>query len=167
MEIPNGKLTDQRRLFVEEYLSCWNATEAARRAQYKNPSVMGCRLIKVKIIQDLIQQRLTEKAMSAEEVLFRLGEQARSDITDFIDATTERVFLLNMNKIMANGHLIKKIKYNKDGPEIELYSSQRALELIGKHFALFTERIELGGDDGGPLTLRVIYGNDNLPEKAA
>jgi len=31
------KLSNMQRVFVEEYLSCWNGTEAARRAGYKWP----------------------------------------------------------------------------------------------------------------------------------
>jgi len=139
-------LTDQRRIFVDEYLSCWNKTEAARIAGYKHPRRMGSRLTKVDIIRDLIQQRLDENAMTANEVLFRLGQQARSDVTYYIDATTERVFLLNMERIKKRGHLIKKIKYTMNGPEIEVYSSQKALELIGKHHRLFVDKVEYEGE---------------------
>lgn len=32
-------LTDKQRVFIEEYLRCWNATEAARRAGYKGNNV--------------------------------------------------------------------------------------------------------------------------------
>jgi len=72
-----GRLTDQRRVFVEEYLECWNATEAARRAEYKHPNKYGPFLVKLGIVSDLIQRRLAEKAMTADEVLFRLTMMAR------------------------------------------------------------------------------------------
>jgi phage terminase small subunit len=83
------KLTDKQQVFVEEYLRCWNASEAARRAGYseKTARQIGEQNLSKLDIQEKIQARIAELKMSADEVLSRLGEQARGDIGDFIAVT--------------------------------------------------------------------------------
>lgn len=73
-----SKLTNKRQAFVEHYLSCWNASEAARRAGYKQRNE-GHRLLTNADIQAHIKERLTEITMGADEVLQRLANIARFD----------------------------------------------------------------------------------------
>lgn len=76
-------LSPKRTVFVEEYLRCWNATEAARCAGYTHAHVQGPRLLSNVSIQTAVTQRLKEKTMTTDEVLTRLANQARSDIGVF------------------------------------------------------------------------------------
>lgn len=85
-------LNDKQRVFVEEYLRCWNATEAARRAEYANPNKQGPRLLVKDGICNAIKARIDEKAMSADEVLVRLAEQARADLSVFFKPVEEWTF---------------------------------------------------------------------------
>ena len=80
-------LTKKQRVFIEEYLQCWNATEAAKRAGYSKRTAysQGQRLLKKAETSQAISKRISEKAMSADEVLIRLGQMARSDIGEFMD----------------------------------------------------------------------------------
>ena len=136
-------LSKKRQVFIEEYLRCWNQTEAARQAGYKNPEVMGCRLMKVQCVADAITARIEEKAMSADEVLLRLAEQARGDISDFLGDTGG----IDWEKVKEKGYLIKSILHRKgQQSKIELYDSQAALTWLGKHHRLFVERREIEGD---------------------
>jgi len=81
-----GKLTNKRIAFVEHYLACWNASEAARRAGYKQRNE-GHRLLTNADIQAHIKERLAEVTMSADEVLQRLAEIARNlDSGDYLKA---------------------------------------------------------------------------------
>lgn len=66
-------LSNKRRAFVEEYLKCWNATEAARRAGYSERTAdrQGSYLLSLVEIQAYVQRRIREKAMGADEVLLR------------------------------------------------------------------------------------------------
>jgi phage terminase small subunit len=75
-----GKLTTKRIAFVEHYLSCWNATEAARRAGYKEKwlHTNASKLLQDTTIQELIKARVTEMCMGSDEVLTRLAEIARN-----------------------------------------------------------------------------------------
>ena len=65
-------LTNKQRVFVEEYLRCWNATEAARRASYAHPNVAGPRLLVNVSIAAEIEHEVSERSMSADEVASRL-----------------------------------------------------------------------------------------------
>jgi len=50
---------------------------------------------------------------------------------------------------------VKKVKYGKDGIEFEWQTAAEALALIGKHHKLFTERVEMSGNNGGPVQVQV------------
>ena len=144
----------KQQAFVEEYLRCWNATEAARLVGYKYPNRQGPRLLVNVGIKEKIQQRINEIAMSANEVLLRLAEQARADISDFVCEDGS----IDWDKVRENGRTIRKITHRKDEHSvIELYSSQRSLELLGKSHGLFSDRLEISG---GPDPIR-IEGIDN------
>jgi phage terminase small subunit len=135
-------LSAKRKAFVEEYLKDFNATAAAERAGYKNPNKMGPRLVKVGLVADSIQQRLTEKTMSADEVLTRLSEMARADISDFVNNFGG----IDWDEVRARGYLVKRVRHNKGkNSEIELHDAKDALVWIGKHHKLFTEKVEVVG----------------------
>lgn len=147
--------TDKQRVFIEEYLTCWNATEAARRAEYAHPNKQGPENLVKPGIQAEIQRRISEKAMSADEVLLRLAAMARGSIADVtrlpdLQEVTEKKkviddWAIDLVKAQKTGaiHLIKKIKSGLHGPEIEMYDAQAALALLGKHHGLFVDRQEI------------------------
>lgn len=152
-------LTNKQRAFVNEYIQCWNATEAARRAGYseKTARSIGSENLTKPDIKQEIDERIAEMAMGANEALHRLSDMARASIEDFVDINpniTNAVFL-NFDKARQGGklHLIKKLKYNSNGfPEIELHDAQAALIQIARHLGLFK-------DDNQPIinnqTIRV------------
>jgi phage terminase small subunit len=148
--------TTKRQVFIVEYLKCWNATRAAKRAGYKHPRTMGSFLLTVIDIKNEIETRIAEKAMIADEVLVRLGEHARGDWSEYMDESGN----LEIKRLIADGkgHLIKGIKPTQYGRLIEFYDSQAALVHLGKHHKLFTDRHEHSGPDGKPIPItRIIH----------
>ena len=149
----------KQRVFVEEYLRCWNATEAAKRAGYSERTArqQGSRLLSNANILEEIDKRISEKAMAADEVLIRLAEQARVSLDEVIDVYGKGKHEWNVNipKIIADGkgHLIKSLTPTQYGLKVELHDKQRALELLGKHHRLFVDRQEITGADGGAIVL--------------
>jgi phage terminase small subunit len=133
-------LTNKQRVFIEEYLATWNATEAARRAGYAYPNVEGSRLLVNDSIAAEIEARIAEKVMSANEVLVRLAEQARAEQNRYL--TPEGI---NLEALLRDGkgHLVKGIKETKYGQEIEFYDAQAALVHIGKHHGIFTDKVDV------------------------
>jgi len=165
----------KQQAFLEHYLQCWNAAEAARLAGYsvKAARQIGARLLTNDDIKLAIKERLTELQMGADEVLVRLSHQARANMLDFVDQrgrvnifdrealdklmeaqTKEAAAQLELEALRRRrlGPLVKKYKTRERKladtsieiyTELELYSAQEALALLGKHHKLFTETIEI------------------------
>lgn len=152
-------MTRREALFVEEYLSCFNATKAAIAAGYspKTARTIGAQNLTKVDIASAISQRLKETAMSADEVMMRLAAQARGSMAQFLNVNDDGKASLDFKNARDTGSLdlVKKVtettRTYKDETttvlSIELYDAQAALQLIGKHHKLFTEKMEL--DDAG------------------
>lgn len=151
--------SSKERLWKAEYFKCFNATEAARRVGYKWPNKVGPQ--KLKKFADEIEAYLKENLMSADEVLFRLADQARGSMEDFINIETliteEGGFVddysVSLEKAARLGklHLIKKISVGPEKVTIELHDSQAALKLIGQHHKLFSMRHSLDVEKNSKL----------------
>lgn len=159
--------TKKQRVFIEEYLKCWNATEAALRAGYSERTAysIGSENLSKPEIKDEIDRRVKEKTMSADEVLTRLAEQARNEQALYIMPGG----YVDLPQLIADGkqHLIKGIKDTKYGQVVEFVDSQAALFQIGRHHKLFTDRVEMDAEinvEGLESLLDRIYGPDNNPE---
>lgn len=139
----------KERVWLEEYLKCWNATEAARRADYAWPRRMGSR--KLQKFEAEIQARIDRLTMSADEVLVRLSEIASGAHGDYINGSGQ----VDLHRMVEDdkAHLIKKIRDTRHGKSIEFCDMQGALQLLGKHHRLFVERHEITGRDGGPVVV--------------
>lgn len=160
-------LSNKQKVFIEEYLKTFNATQAALAAGYSPDTAysMGWQNLRKLEISEAISQRLSETAMSADEVMRRLGEHARGNMGDFWQIPDKGAPSLDLTseKAKASLHLIKKMKVKTtkrviaDIDEVtteidfELYDAQAALEKLGRHHKLFTDKAELSGPDGGPI----------------
>ena len=78
-------LTRKQQIFVMEYLNCWNASEAARRAGYseKTANSIGQENLTKPDIAAEIERLIAERGVKPPEVLDRLGGHARANIGDF------------------------------------------------------------------------------------
>lgn len=147
-------LTRKQQVFVDEYLKCWNAAEAARRAGYSEKSAynIGWENVRKPEIKAAIEARLDEVHMSSDEALKLLADMARGDLSDFMDLTPMgfNISLVDEDedgalKPKPNTKLIKKIKQKTTTiigkkatdddkeiheTEIELYDAQAAIEKI-------------------------------------
>lgn len=162
-------LSVKQQLFVDSYLATFNATKSALAAGYSDKTAysQGARLLKNAEIAAAISERLTETAMSADEVLMRLADQARGDLGDFLD--DDGLFDMDKVRQAKKTGLIKKFKTKRTvrtiaeqeiestEVEFELYDAQSALVHIGKYHALWTEKQELTGKGGGPIEQTVKH----------
>lgn len=157
-------LTDKRQAFIDEYLQCWNATEAARLAGYAVPRQEGSRLLAIADIREEIQRRVSERAMTADEVLLRLADMARGNMAEFVSIVPDKEApVIDLKKAYNSGKfgLIKKLKVAADGSiEFELYDAQAALVQLGKFHKALIERYEVGGIGGGPVKLETLQASD-------
>lgn len=165
-------MTPKQLAYAEAYLgeARFNKTEAAKMARYKGNRVtlaaIGYENFKKPHIQAYIQKRLQEAAMSADEVLHRLAEQARAEYSRYIQDDGK----VDLVSLVADGkaHLIKSIKYDRHGNRvIEFYDAQTALLNIGKHHQLFKQVHEIETPDLAPLPevlrqmVSKVYGGDD------
>ena len=113
-------LTAKQKAFVQEYLVDLNATQAARRAGYKNPEI-GRQLITNNNVSSAIQAALKAR-------------EKRTEVTqDYVIA--------KLREIVE--------KDASDGPDSELkYANKiRALELLGKHTGAFDAKASIAAQD--------------------
>lgn len=182
----NG-LTNKQRVFVNEYLRDFNATQAALRSGYspKTAYSIGQRLLKNVEISSVIDERI----MSADEAAAKLSDIARGDIADLMSVSSMG-FDIELIEEDENGErrinpktkLIKKIKQkvttimprNEQGDEreivdteLELYSAHDALRDILKYRGKLIDKAEISGPDGGAIpvelfgtALKKVYGNN-------
>ena len=147
----NGKgagLTLKQKVWLEEYLRCWNGAEAARIAGYKYPKQSAYDNITKPYLLQKIKERLASKVMLADEVLMRLSEQARVDVGQFfreVETDKGKSIAVDWDAILngENGHLIRSITFGRDGPKIEVHDAQRALAHLAKYHGLATEKMDI------------------------
>lgn len=137
-------LTKRRRAFVEHYLQCFNATEAAKRAEYspKTAYSIGHELLKIPEVSAAIEARLNELKMQADEVLVRLTDQARGSMADFLRVNEQGDVMFDFKAAKSANKLglVKKFKKTTRATEsgnvvtieFELYDAQAALVQLGK-----------------------------------
>lgn len=145
------KLTRKQAKFVDEYLICFNATKAARKAGYTDNELLhtnASKILQSTTVKEEIEERMKQAKLSAESVLKLLGDHATGNLEDFLTTDGE----VDLDKAKQSGvlHLLREIEVtefvNKDGStikrRIKLHDPQRALELMGKYYALFTDKTE-------------------------
>lgn len=156
-------LSTKQRVFIEEYLRCFNATAAARAAGYSEKSArsIGQENLTKPDIATEISRRLSERAMSVDEALSRLAEQGRGEHTRFIDHRG-RVDLAGL-KEAGLMHLVKGVKETPHGLVVEFYDAQAAIDKILRAQGAYVDRHEIGGKDGGPVeqVIRFEWVDDN------
>lgn len=160
------KYTPRQWSFAHHYAETLNGVDSAREAGYKGSYSVLCvvahdNLRKPKI-KKLVRLLLEVKLMPLEEVLVRIEEQATASIGDYIVFDSDGSLKIDSDVIKKAGHLIRKINVRKKQIEneekgysaeeetisIELYSAQKALELLGKYYKLFVERLAFEGEIG-------------------
>ena len=149
------ELTNKQKIFCEHYIQCWNATEAARKAGYNGDDntlgVIGHQNLRKPKIKDYIDQRIEENCMSTNEVLHRLSEWGRGNLSHFIPDDESKGFSLKKDNPKIG--LIKKIKQHElvsksnnevltRSIEIELHDAKDAVIQIGKIKGLYIDRVE-------------------------
>lgn len=118
-------LTKQQQVFVDEYLKCFNASEAARQAGYKSRSdVIGSQLLGIPSVKALIDARIAASHMSADEALQLLAEMARGErptkkvISDTEDSETFDTIAALDKVLRAHGKYKDNVDLTTGGEKI-------------------------------------------------
>lgn len=140
------KFTDKQIAFINEYLKCWNATEAARRAGYSERSAnnIGPENLLKPIIRAEIDRRIQEQTMTADEVLIRLARQGRGTFGEMVNLYGG-LPMLDWERVIETGAIdnIKEITFKDGSISVKLYDAQAALVHLGKHLGLFKDQVQV------------------------
>lgn len=148
-----AKLTEKQRRFVEEYLIDLNATQAAIRAGYsvKTAAVIGAEnLIKPNISNEIskaMAERSKRTGVTADRVIEELAKIGFINISDVVDLKTGKVLSGAQKEDLAciQSVKVKETEFGKDR-EVKFYDKKSALELLGKHLGLFTDRVDINAN---------------------
>lgn len=142
-------LNPRKQRFCDEYLISYNATQAAIKAGYseKAAGAQGSRLLKdvnVRAYLGAKQREIhIENTISREEVLYHLSELAAGRVPEMKEVVVREATYIDN----ANNPEKKTMVYNEKVQMIPLPTRNgdrnKALELLGRHYALFTDRKEL------------------------
>jgi phage terminase small subunit len=163
------KLSGKQKLFAQEYLVDLNATQAAIRAGYskKTAGQQAARLLKnVKIQEELDKannERVKRTQINQDVVIGELAKIALTDIKNYLSFRTEKTQvdteddgtpIIDYALVVdvkdsdeVDGSVISEVQLNKDGTfKFKLHDKKGALELLGKHLKLFTDKVEHSGE---------------------
>ena len=146
-------MTKKQKLFVEEYLLDLNATQAAIRAGYspETAGAIGAENLKKPQIQNAIARAIAERSrrtgVNAERVVLELATIAFANAGDLIDAQDATVRDGASREDLA---AIQSIKVKDMGDmgierEVRLADKLKALELLGRHLGMFSDRLRVDG----------------------
>ena len=162
-----AKMTAKQQRFCDEYLIDLNATQAAIRAGYseKTAGVIASENLKKPYLQEYIQKRMAEKedALIAkqDEVMKYLSSVMRRELEEHVVVTVSEE--KSWYAPDETGKMRKRSE-KKETPEIvkipsRLADANKAAELLGKAYGIFTEKVDVDGQI--PI---VITGGESLED---
>lgn len=122
-------LTEKQKKFIDYYIETGNAMESAKRAGYKQPQVQGAQnLEKLRIhIDEKLATKDSARVAKQDEVLEFLTNVMRGNVVE--------QFPLGLG--MGEQTLVKKELDGKD--------RIKAAELLGKRYAMWTDKQQIDG----------------------
>lgn len=176
-----NNLTVKQQRFVDEFIIDCNATQAAIRAGYSanTAAEQGARLLRNANVQAAIQEAISKQQkrteITADRVLQELAKLGFSNMMDYMTVAPDGYAYVDLSTLTReqaaaiqeitvdeyidgsgeDGRLVKKVK-------VKLADKRGALELIGKHFAMFTDKKEVTGAGGGPVDVKITIGDVSM-----
>ena len=165
------KLPPMQDRFVDEWLIDFNGTQAAIRAGYSERSarsIAGRLLTKDNIQREISRrqkdlQKRTE--ISQDRVVKELARVASADAADYAQVETrivekddgtevsyQTVTLKNTAELSPEQRTaIAGIKQGTNGIEVKLCDKLKALELLGRHIGMFSDKLEVKATVDNPF----------------
>jgi len=144
-----SKLNAKQSIFVDEYLVDLNATQAAKRAGYSDDTAhrIGAENLQKPAIAAKIAERLKERESTliatCDEVLQTLTRTLRRKATESVVVTLKT----RKSEFDGDGRKVSSEVEVAEVVEIpaKLSDVNRAAELLGKYYKLYTDKTELSG----------------------
>lgn len=127
-------LSDKQRIFVEEYLVDLNATQAAIRAGYseRTASRIGPQLLGKNWVREAIEKAQAKRARRVEVT----QDYVINNLVEIVERTMQRAPVLD-----RKGEQVT----DEEGRAVWTFDAKnanRALELLGKHLGIFSDRVQ-------------------------
>jgi phage terminase small subunit len=166
---------DKHKKFCDEYIKCLNPRQAYKKVygektKDSTADVNASKLLKnTKVIeylkekQDKLRKRteITEDMIIKELALVAFSDRTKyakvvekiklvgNDEVGYKEIKYKSVEITNTDDLEENDKkVISGIKETKFGIEVDTYDKMKALELLGKHLGIFTDKVEHSGDIG-------------------
>lgn len=143
-----ARLTAKQKRFCDEYLIDLNATQAAIRAGYspKTAAASAARLLRNVKVQEYIAQRMAEKESELiadqDEILRYLTSVLRGK------SRAQEIVVEGIGEGCSEARTMEKAPSEKE--------RLKAAELLGKRYALFTDKVDMDADMD--LNITIDYG---------
>lgn len=164
-----ARLNAKQKRFVDEYLIDLNATQAAIRAGYKKTEYTDTnanKLLENTRIREAIDKAMAERSkrtgINQDRVIQELARIAFVNPQNVInaedgsvreDATEDDLACIQAVKVKT----MSGDKGYSEEREVRLNDKMKALELLGKHLGMFTDKVEL--DTDMELNINIDYGD--------
>ncbi len=153
-------LTAKEAQFVAAYMESHSATEAARVAGYSSAQGLLKRPHIAKELKKRLGGIMARKQITAERVVEELGKIAFANIDDFVDeeyrigSKPKRRKMAAVQEVTTETILAPLDKEGDPIPgkddvkrvKLKMYSKLDALDKLGRHFGMFTDKVELSGN---------------------
>lgn len=154
-----AELNDKQLRFIDEYMIDLNATQAAIRAGYspRTAKAQGARLLTNVNLRARLDEKLAETSkrtgVNADRVVRELARIALGDLTDIVDVDEGKIkdgVSRDDRAAISSVRIKRTTRTDKDGAEevtidreIKLCNKIDALELLGKHLGMFTQKLSV------------------------
>ncbi len=154
------------RRFIAEYLKDQNGTQAAIRAGYskRTANEQAAQLLaklSVRSAVDAALAKIQEKAgLTQERILKALLNIAEIDPRQLFakDGTIKKIHDIT-DDVAATVASIESDDKDGSVKKLKFWDKVRALELLGKHLKMFTDRNEIADGNGAPVVIQFMPAN--------
>ena len=142
-------LTDKQRKFCDEYLIDLNATQAAIRAGYTEKT----EITQERVIRELALIAFSNATDYARVVEKKMKIEVDGVLVDVLDEDGNPIMYRTVEPVLTEEltddqkRALAVIKKGRDGLEVRPCSKEKALELLGRHLGMFTDKIEANIND--------------------
>jgi phage terminase small subunit len=137
----------KRRRFVEEYLKDLNATQAAVRAGYttRTAKAAGCKLLTFSDVKAAVEAAIEERRKKSEVT----AEYVLTNLREVVERCLQRAPVVTMKGEQVMDEEGRSVwEFNAPG-------ANKALELLGKHLGMFTEKVQVAHSGEMSMTAQV------------
>jgi phage terminase small subunit len=172
-EISKMALNARQIMFAHEYVVDFNKTQAAVRAGYVEDCAhaQGYKVFKIPEVQELIdklmEQRAIEREYLVDRVLEELSRIAFANSKDYYEWSNSSMILKDSDTLTAAqaaaiSGIKAKVSVYGGSTEVKQYDKLKALELLGRHLAMWKDSIDLNKKD----PMKIEHGiSDSIKEK--